>query len=322
MADDTQTWYLRNSDGKIFGPIGLDTLKEWVRDGRVEPFAGISYDLKNWSLAALRAELEMDWVIENEPGRFYGPTHRAVVDDLLRQGGLSEGCRLYRDDHNGALMADVLQQSAEWQHAYELQKATSEAEGSKRAMAEAAAQKAESEAAALRATAVEAKKILETTRSELERTRSELADAKALLAASRKETAFHKKQLEASRDECEKQRTTIASLKAVEASVEKLKSRHRQEVAELRTMAAREMEMRDAEITDLRTQLTALASPRKRHWEAEVVEPEIVSAEAPPPTAKTFFVERNKAGLAALERQAQSELARMGADNFRKLLGR
>ena len=59
-------WYVKNSDGKVFGPVDDAKLLAWVRDGRVEPFAGISNDLKTWRLASLEPSLEMDWIVENE----------------------------------------------------------------------------------------------------------------------------------------------------------------------------------------------------------------------------------------------------------------
>lgn len=96
-------WYVKNADGKVFGPVDDARLLVWVKDGRVEPFAGLSNDLKKWKLASLEPALEMDWIVENEPGRFYGPTHRAVIDDLIRNKALSATCRIYRDDHGGAI---------------------------------------------------------------------------------------------------------------------------------------------------------------------------------------------------------------------------
>ena len=93
-----QKWYVRNTTGKVFGPIDLETLKGWVKDGRVEPLAGISSDLKNWMLAPMKPELEMNWVVENEPGQFYGPTHRTVLDDLKKAGALSHEARFFQDD--------------------------------------------------------------------------------------------------------------------------------------------------------------------------------------------------------------------------------
>ena len=96
-------WYVRNTAGKVFGPIDLESLKSWVKDGRVEPLAGGSCDLTHWVIAPLKPELEMNWVVENNPGQFYGPTHRAVMDDLVKTGTLSPAARFYQDDRGAAL---------------------------------------------------------------------------------------------------------------------------------------------------------------------------------------------------------------------------
>lgn len=100
-----EKWYVRNTAGKVFGPIDFATLQSWVRDGRVEPLAGISENLKDWMLAPLKPELEMDWVVENNPGQFYGPTHKAVVDDFVKSGTLSPGARFYYDDRGKTVEA-------------------------------------------------------------------------------------------------------------------------------------------------------------------------------------------------------------------------
>ena len=54
---EKKKWYVRNTAGKVFGPIDFDSLKAWVKDGRVEPLAGVSSDLKHWLLAPLKPEL-------------------------------------------------------------------------------------------------------------------------------------------------------------------------------------------------------------------------------------------------------------------------
>ena len=95
-------WYVKNTANKVFGPIDLETLKGWVKDGRIEPLAGISSDLKNWMLAPLKPELEMNWIVENEPGQFYGPTHRTVLDDLKKAGSLSREARFFQDDRGAS----------------------------------------------------------------------------------------------------------------------------------------------------------------------------------------------------------------------------
>lgn len=149
-------WYVRNADGKVFGPVDDATLVSWAKDGRIEPFAGISNDLKSWKLASLVPMLEMDWIVENEPGRFYGPTHRAVVDDLIRSKSLSENCRIYRDDHNGSADREIAELRKEAETAMaELKDEADRAIAD--AMSAAASAREETEAMRKRAEAGEAK---------------------------------------------------------------------------------------------------------------------------------------------------------------------
>ena len=124
-------WYVKNPDGKVFGPADDAKLLAWVKDGRVEPFAGISNDLKSWRLASCEPALEMEWIVESDPGRFYGPTHRAVVDDLFKTGAISESCRIYRDYRGGELDRQAAEAKAEAEKA--MAEVQAEAE---RAMAE------------------------------------------------------------------------------------------------------------------------------------------------------------------------------------------
>ena len=233
-------WYVKNADGKVFGPVDDAKLLVWVRDGRVEPFAGISNDLKQWKLASLEPSLEMDWIVENEPGRFYGPTHRAVIDDLIKSKAISESCRIYRDDHGGAV---------------------------------------EREAASARA---EAEKAMEEIRAEAEKAMAELKnDAERSLAAKDEEIAALKE--------------TVA---ASNARAEKSESR----------------------VVELETKIARLTETKKREWQTEVIEPEIVSDE-PPPAVREIFRPGRPQTLADLERQAQAELARMGAAGAKKFFG-
>jgi hypothetical protein len=236
-------WYVKNSDGKVFGPVDDAKLLAWVRDGRVEPFAGISNDLKTWRLASLEPSLEMDWIVENEPGRFYGPTNRAVVDDLITSKSLAPGYRIYRDDHGGAMEKEAAAARAE------AEKAMAEVQG-------------------------EAEKAMDELKAEAERT---LAAKDSELAAKDSEMAALKGEIEAMRAKLESQ-----------------------------TARADELEAKLAKLTEA----------KQREWTAEVVEPEIVS-DAPPPTVRDIF-KAGGATLADLERQAQAELARMGATGAKK----
>jgi hypothetical protein len=145
-------WYVKSSDGKVFGPADDEKIIAWVKDGRIDPFAGISNDLKQWKLASLEPLLEMDWIVENEPGRFYGPTHRSVVEDLIKSGSLESTCRVYRDYHGGALEKEVASARAEAEKAMaEVQSEAEKAMAELKSEAERAIASKDVEIAALKA---------------------------------------------------------------------------------------------------------------------------------------------------------------------------
>lgn len=89
-------WFVRSSDGKVYGPASVSQLAEWAREGRIEPAGYVSQDRKSWVPAQLMSELEMKWIVEPEPGKFYGPFNRAAISRLAARGELPEGVAIYR----------------------------------------------------------------------------------------------------------------------------------------------------------------------------------------------------------------------------------
>ena len=89
-------WFVRSSDGKVYGPADVSQLAEWAREGRIEPAGYVSQDRKSWFPAQLMSELEMKWIVEPEPGKFYGPFNRAAISRLAARGELPEGVAFYR----------------------------------------------------------------------------------------------------------------------------------------------------------------------------------------------------------------------------------
>ena len=83
-------------DGKVYGPADLGTLTEWAKDGRIEPTSFVSQDRKSWQPAQTKAELEMKWLVETEPGKVFGPFNRAVVVSLFRCGSVGASAKAYR----------------------------------------------------------------------------------------------------------------------------------------------------------------------------------------------------------------------------------
>ena len=287
---EEKKWYVRSTSGKVFGPIDLDELKIWVKDGRVEPLAGVSCDLTNWVLAPLKPELEMNWVVENNPGQFYGPTHRAVVDDLVKTGTLSPAARFYQDDRGAALERIRALESA-----------------------------------------------LAAKESEIVQKDSSLAEAQKLsgkkdlqLAAGQKALRERDDRISEANSQLMLKDTQIAELTK---NVQQRDGQLQQAAAEIARRDAERQEQdmeiarRDAEIATLREQLAKRDEVHEREWKTEVLVPEVVVNELPPPVARQAFTAPPFAGgaspaaLAELERRAQQELARMGAEGAKKLFG-
>lgn len=276
-----EKWYVRNTAGKVFGPIDLETLKGWVKDGRIEPLAGISSDLKNWMLAPLKPELEMNWVVENEPGQFYGPTHRTVLDDLKKAGSLSREARFYQDDRGAG---------AERLRALEGALAAKDAELAQREKAFA-------------------------------EERKNAGKKDLLLAAAQKTIAQRDACIAADVATLAQRDGQIAELTKAVALKEGDRARAEQELAardaEVRRLQA-EIEEFKAQVAELKQEMETRQTPHAREWSTEVIEPEIVTDEMPPPVARQAFDFGGTSTLADLERRAQQELARMGPLRVKK----
>lgn len=276
-----QKWYVRNTAGKVFGPIDLETLKGWVKDGRIEPLAGISSDLKNWMLAPLKPELEMNWVVENEPGQFYGPTHRTVLDDLKKAGSLSREARFYQDDRGAG---------TERLRALEGALAAKDAELAQREKAFA-------------------------------EERKNAGKKDLLLAAAQKTIAQRDACIAADVATLAQRDGQIAELTKAVAQKEGDRARAEQELAardaEVRRLQA-EIEQFKTQIAELKREMERRQTPHAREWSTDVIEPEIVTDEMPPPVARQAFDFGGASTLADLERRAQQELVRMGPLRVKK----
>ena len=286
----TKLWYVRNTAGKVFGPIDFDSLKAWVKDGRVEPLAGVSCDLTHWVLAPLKPELEMNWVVENNPGQFYGPTHRSVVDDLVKTGTLSPAARFYVDDRGAALeRIRALEGEIAARDSERVQKESSLAEAQK----------------------LSAKKDLQLAAAQkaVRERDDRISEAKAQLVLKDSQIAELAKNVQMRDGQLQQAAAEIARRDVERQALEA------------------EVARRDAEIAVLKEQLAKRDEVHEREWKTEVVVPEVVVDELPPPVARQAFTAPSFAGgaspsaLADLERRAQEELARMGAVGAKKFFG-
>ena len=92
----TDGWYVRSENGSVYGPTDRASLVIWAQEGRIEPTGFVSSDRKEWIPAQLMPELEMKWVVEAEPGKFFGPFNRAALVRLAESGAIPEGANIYR----------------------------------------------------------------------------------------------------------------------------------------------------------------------------------------------------------------------------------
>lgn len=278
--------YVRNTAGKVFGPIDIETLKGWVKDGRVEPLAGISSDLVNWVVAPLRPELEMNWVVENNAGQFYGPTHRAVLDDLVKTGTLSPSARFFQDDR-GAAQERIRSLEA--------------------ALAAKDAELAQKDATIAEAQRLSAKKDLQLAAGQkaIRERDDRIAEMNAALKQRDVQLADFAKAVQGRDAQLQQSASEIARRdEEKSALVDKLAGR-------------------DAELVLLKEQLAQRDAIHDREWKTEVIEPEVVANEVPPAVARQAFAPpftdgSSQNALAELERRAQQELARMGASGVKK----
>ncbi len=81
-------WYLKKSDGDIFGPVAEDELKEWAAEGRISPDDQLSSDQRLWQPAPEVPALNMDWVVELPDDQRYGPLHLMAMVELVQHGFL------------------------------------------------------------------------------------------------------------------------------------------------------------------------------------------------------------------------------------------
>ena len=82
----TTSWYLKKSDGAVYGPVRLSDLKHWVKDSRVAPDDLLSPDQKEWMPAPELAALEMNYLVRYRNGVNYGPVHLRALCELIIDG--------------------------------------------------------------------------------------------------------------------------------------------------------------------------------------------------------------------------------------------
>ena len=297
-----KSYYIRGGDGKVFGPVDMPTLVAWARDSRIEPSAAVSQDRESWRPAPHLAELAMEWLVETEPGTFYGPFHKDVVVQLKANGHLPANARLYRlDGAPGETPAAPKEPDPECAKlAAECARLTGELEAKASALADL-----ESRAA----------KQAETTQRTMAFMESKLAERAADVESVSSELA-------AARDEIYRIRERAERAEARVAEVESALGRAEADLASERAgrdALEKRLSVAETEREDVRAQLesvTRLTSKAAPVVQSTALQPEVVIDDIPPRTAPRFAGKCAPAGLAALEAAAARELAAAKRQGF------
>jgi hypothetical protein len=94
MDDSTQWFLMKQSDGSVFGPLTFNQLHQWAIDAYIAPLDKISNDQINWVKAPMIPGLHMDYLVELEPGTFYGPTTIGAIREFVNGGEITQDAPL------------------------------------------------------------------------------------------------------------------------------------------------------------------------------------------------------------------------------------
>jgi len=94
MDDSTQWFLLKQSDGTVFGPLTFNQLHQWAIDAYISPLDKVSNDQINWVKAPMIPGLHMDFLVELEPGSFYGPTTIGAIREFVNCGEITQDALL------------------------------------------------------------------------------------------------------------------------------------------------------------------------------------------------------------------------------------
>ncbi len=106
-------YFLRKSDGAVYGPVQVEALRQWAVEGRIAPEDFISMDRESWQRAPDLPALQMDWMIELPDGSLYGPLHLLATLDLAKDGTASLEARVtHKDTGEQSTLIEAFQAAA------------------------------------------------------------------------------------------------------------------------------------------------------------------------------------------------------------------
>jgi len=84
-------WRVRKGpDDSIYGPVDLETLKEWANSAQIAPEDMVDESDEQWRPAPEIDVLEMLWMVKLTSGEIYGPTTVGTLREFIHEGLATE----------------------------------------------------------------------------------------------------------------------------------------------------------------------------------------------------------------------------------------
>ena len=84
-------WRIKKApDNSIYGPVDVETLKEWANSAQIAPEDMVDESDENWRVAPEIDFLEMLWMVKLPGGETYGPTTVGTLREFINEGLVTE----------------------------------------------------------------------------------------------------------------------------------------------------------------------------------------------------------------------------------------
>ena len=84
-------WRIKKApDNSIYGPVDVETLKEWANSAQIAPEDMVDESDEKWRVAPDLDFLEMVWMVKLSGGETYGPTTVGTLREFIKEGLVTE----------------------------------------------------------------------------------------------------------------------------------------------------------------------------------------------------------------------------------------
>lgn len=90
-SESPMLWRIKKTgEGAIYGPVDMETLREWANSAQVAPQDMVDESDENWRPAPDVEFLDMLWMVKLPGDELYGPTTVGTLREFIHEGLISE----------------------------------------------------------------------------------------------------------------------------------------------------------------------------------------------------------------------------------------